>query len=439
MRVLMLGWEFPPFISGGLGTACYGLTKALSALGVEVLFVLPRSPEQAGHTHVRFLNRRRGRRVRIAPVRFRAVPSTLRPYVSTEPPDAAALRRGDAFAEEDPLAGRSSGPLIKPAFAGPGGIYDGDVVEKARQYAELVVEVAADEDFDVIHAHDWMTFPAAQAVAARTRRPMIAHVHATEFDRSGEGVHPEVAAIERAGPAAADRTVAVSRLTKNQLVERYGLAPDNIDVVYNAILSDRTFPRTRDVRPPHRREKVVLFLGRITRQKGPEYFLLTARKLLEAADDVRFVVAGHGDMFGRMVELAATLGIGHRVFFTGFLRGADVERAYRLSDVYVMPSVSEPFGLTPLEAMLRGVPTIISRQSGVAEVVRHSLKVDFWDTHGAADRLAALLRDPVLYKELSDNGLAEARTFDWRGPARALLGLYRRVASGPAVRRSAGL
>jgi glycosyltransferase involved in cell wall biosynthesis len=271
-----------------------------------------------------------------------------------------------------------------------------------------------------------MTFAAGRAVAKRSGKPLLVHVHATEFDRSGESVNQAVYDLERMGTNVADGVFAVSKLTKGILVKNYGVAAGKIDVVYNAVLHDRTVPRLRaaDFRND---EKVVLFLGRITMQKGPEYFLLTARKLLDVMGDVRFVMAGNGDLMHKMVELSAELGIGHKVMFTGFLRGAEVERAYRMSDVYVMPSVSEPFGITPLEAMLRGVPAVISKQSGAAEVISHALKVDFWDTMETANKLAALLRDPVLYRELSDSGLREARGFNWVVPARRCLAGYRRV------------
>lgn len=420
MRVLMLGWEFPPFISGGLGTACFGLTKALSDLGVEILFVLPRAPDRPVHSHVRFLGRRTRRRaVRPAPVEFRPVVSTLKAYGSTM--TSPVLRPKADREASDVAADTAERPA--PANASP---YEGDTVAKAYEYADLVCELAAGEEFDLVHAHDWMTFPAGMAAAQRFGRPLVTHVHATEFDRSGAGVNPPVYKMEREGTHAADRVVAVSKLTKGILTEKYAVPAGKIDVVYNAVMHEKTPPRRR---PPDlgRDEKVVLFLGRITLQKGPEYFLLTARKLLEVMPDVRFVVAGNGDMMPRMVELSAELGIGHKVAFTGFLRGADVERAYRLSDVYVMPSVSEPFGITPLEAMLRGVPSVISKQSGVAEVVTHCLKVDFWDTFETANKLAALLRDPVLYRQLALAGAKEAASFDWRIPARRCLDSYRRA------------
>jgi glycosyltransferase involved in cell wall biosynthesis len=438
MRVLMLGWEFPPFISGGLGTACFGLTKAMSAMGVEILFVLPRPPDKPAHSHVRFLGRKGWRRKGARPrIEFRTIPTTLKPYGNAgfdNPSDAtlaavAALRDARAKAERDaadaPDSEETEKSKAQPA-AGHGNIYEGDVVAKAYEYARLVCELAADEDFDLIHAHDWMTFPAAEAVAKLSGKPCVVHVHATEFDRSGESVNPAVYGIEKAGTHAADRVIAVSKLTRDILVNKYAVPAAKIDVVYNAVLYDDRPPRLKPAEF-RRDDRTVLFLGRITMQKGPEFFLFTARKLLEVMKNVRFVVAGSGDMMRRMVELSAELGIGHRVSFTGFLRGAEVERAYRMADVYVMPSVSEPFGITPLEAMLRGVPAVISKQSGAAECVRHALKVDFWDTFETANKLAALLRDPVLYREMCVNGAKEARGFNWRIPAKRCVESYRKV------------
>jgi len=244
--------------------------------------------------------------------------------------------------------------------------------EEVHRYADVVAELASKENFDVIHAHDWMTYPAGIAVAQLSGRPLIVHVHSTEFDRSGENVNQMIYDIERAGMHAADKVITVSNFTRNIIIDRYGVSPQKIEVVYNGIESNGNGDRQYSEIGIKKGERIVLFLGRITMQKGPEYFLLAAKKVLEAMEDVRFVMAGSGDMMHRAVEMAAGLGIGGKVMFTGFLRGEQVRKIYKMADLFVMPSVSEPFGLVPLEALENDVPVIISKQSGVAEVLTHA-------------------------------------------------------------------
>jgi glycosyltransferase involved in cell wall biosynthesis len=409
----MLGWEFPPHISGGLGTACYGLAKGLSEIGVEILFVLPHDVDDLAEAHVRFLTRRVRSKRGGTLLEFHPIPSPLRPYGAIVPPAT-----GKVSPLTPPAADERRSKAVGP-------IYGGDMIQNTHRYADLVCELAEGESFDLVHAHDWMAFPAGEAVARRSGKPLVAHVHSTEFDRSGPCVHQAVYDIERHGTHAAARVLAVSRLTKGLLTDRYAVSPDRTDVVYNGVLADHRPPR----RPPvsMRQDKIVLFLGRVTMQKGPDCFVLAAAELAKVLPEARFMMAGAGDMLFRMIELSAELGIGHKMMFTGFLRGAEVERAYRLADVYVMPSVSEPFGITALEAMLRGVPVVISRQSGVAEVVRHALRVDCWDAAEIADKIAAVLRDRVLFRELSVAGAREARRLDWSAPARRCLESYEKA------------
>jgi glycosyltransferase involved in cell wall biosynthesis len=291
--------------------------------------------------------------------------------------------------------------------------------------------MASQETFDVVHAHDWMTFPAAAVVAQRASRPLVVHVHSTEFDRSGDHVNQAVYDIERAGMHRADRVITVSQFTKRLCVARYGVPENKVAVVHNAVASSGDACASTDLDP---RDRVVLFLGRITMQKGPEYFLAAARKVLEKVPEAKFVMAGDGDQFRRTVELAAAMGIGHRVLFAGFLRGDQVARAFRMAAVYVMPSVSEPFGIAPLEALAHGVPVIISKQSGVSEVLTHALKVDFWDTSEMANKIISVLTRPVLREALRDNGSREVRKFDWLQAARACLDIYTGVLAGSALR-----
>jgi glycosyltransferase involved in cell wall biosynthesis len=290
-----------------------------------------------------------------------------------------------------------------------------------QHYARKVAEIARIEEFDIVHAHDWMTYPAALAVARLKSRPLVVHVHSTEFDRSGEHANRMICEIERQGMDAATTVIAVSNLTKNIIVSRYGIAPEKVEVVYNGVESNN---RQSPPPLPEKSDKVVLFLGRITMQKGPEYFLAAAKKVLERMEHVKFVMAGEGDMLHRSIDLAVQMGIGHKVLFTRFLRGSEVDRMYQMADLYVMPSVSEPFGITPLEALQHGVPVVISRQSGVAEVLKHALKVDFWDINQMANKILAVLRYPTLRTVLCENARTEASRFRWEDSAARVKEIY---------------
>ncbi len=480
MRILMLGWEFPPFIAGGLGTACHGLTKALSRAGQDVLFVLP-DPihDTSASSHVRLLTPatltapperahhqaaapRAGTSadplaatpaappgltpddldadqpapIGATPTTFKRIPADFQsPYPDfagvADPKRFAALQRllteADQYADVDEHqtkvleAFEAMGVAVGP----PAGDYGGDMVTKAHRYAHLALALAARERFDVIHAHDWMTYPAAIALKHATGKPMVAHIHSTEFDRSGENVNQPLYDTERAGLHAADTVVAVSQLTKNICVARYGVHPDRIQVVYNGV-EDAYQPRPGD--KIEARDKIILFLGRITMQKGPEYFVAAAKRVLEKVPEAKFVVAGSGDMALRMIDLAAEMGIGHRLLFTGFLRGNDVQRIFKMADCYVMPSVSEPFGIAALEALAHDVPVIISKTSGVAEVLTHALKVDFWDTDEMANKIVAVLKYPPLRATLREHAPLELRGLTWDGAAARCVQIYQRLA-----------
>ena len=448
MKVFMLGWEFPPFISGGLGTACYGLTRGLDRLGTEILFVLPRPIDDSQASHVQLVapgsqrpdTKSTRRRMVDAPeifkhMKFFTLDATIRPYVSPgddEEGEKSEEKTSFSSGRTSVRSTKHTGPQ-KPTINsqdGPGGHYEGDLFSEVQRYAGLACEIAADEDFDVIHAHDWMTYMAGIAVADMTGKPLVVHVHSTEFDRSGVTVNQRVYEVERAGIQRADRVIAVSHLTRSIVLQHYGADPHKVEVVYNAIEDDsQSLPDslpaiTRD-------EKIVLFLGRITMQKGPEYFLAAAKRVLEIMDNVRFIMAGSGDMARRMIELADEIGIGHKVLFTGFLRGDDVRRVYRMADLYVMPSVSEPFGISPLEALANDVPVLISKQSGVSEILRHALKVDFWDVDEMANKIIAVLRHPPLQATLRDHGHIEVRRLSWLDSAQGCLRVYQQaVAAG---------
>jgi glycosyltransferase involved in cell wall biosynthesis len=318
----------------------------------------------------------------------------------------------------DPEAARRLGP-----FAGG---YGPALFDEVARYAQAVVEATRTRHFDIIHGHDWMTFPAGIAVARATGRPFVAQVHASEYDRSGDHPDLRVRDIEQMGIAHADRVVTVSHYTASVLRARYVVDREKLRVVHNAVSQEESRRGRWQKTIP---EPVVLFLGRVTFQKGPDYFLEAARKVVERRPDVKFVMSGSGDMLPRMIEHAARLGIARNVHFTGFLRGRDVERMYALADLYVMPSVSEPFGITPLEAMALDVPVIVSRQSGVSEILRHALKVDFWDVEDLANKILAVLNRPVLRQVLRDEGRAEVRRLRWEASGARLRRIYEELLS----------
>ena len=444
MRVLMLGWEFPPHISGGLGTACYGMTKGLDEIGVEVCFVLPTAIPVSASSHVQLRSPTDVPRLvqtRVSKMfhhlELHQVGAVLQPYASP-----ATYRETMRILHEqqvreilsDPksplsvLAGdEGKGTAIS---GGSGANYQGNLLDEVNRYARMAVEIARGESFHVIHAHDWMTFPAGLAAAAVTGKPLVVHVHSTEFDRSGESVNQQVYDIERAGMHGADRVICVSYLTRNIVISRYSVPPEKVEVVHNAV----ELPEGEQWQmPPIRRdEKIVLFLGRVTMQKGPEYFLRAARKVVDVYPDVRFIMAGSGDMIAQCIRLAADLKLGRYVTFTGFLRGADVDKVFRMADLYVMPSVSEPFGIAPLEALSRNVPVMISKQSGVGEVLTHVLKVDFWDVDEMANKILAVLRHPPLQKTLRQHGQIELQKFSWRDSAVRIRDVYQALVPASA-------
>jgi glycogen(starch) synthase len=433
MRILMLGWEFPPFISGGLGTACHGLTDALKRTDVRVLFVLPRSVESAAadaaaradaaatRSHVRHASRAPGD----GRLEFAAVPSAL-----TDPYATRRAAQTEAAAREAQARERDTESSVRVMGVGAEDGYEGDLVGKIQAYAERCVQLARRELFDVIHAHDWMTFPAAIAISQLSGRPVVAHVHATEFDRSSDPSNGTIYDIERRGMHAARRVLAVSRRTRDIIVQRYGVPPQKVTVVHNGIDRAPSHPRRAGGGRPN-----VLFLGRITRQKGPLFFVRAAARVAARVPQARFVVAGTGDQLGETISLVRELGITERVEFAGFLRGDEVDRAYEGAGVYVMPSVSEPFGLTALEAAVHGVPVIISRSSGVAEVLeRGSLKVDYWDVELMARMITTLLTNRRLAESLVRESQREIGGASWDTAARRCVQSYYEVTeNGGAV------
>ena len=421
----MFGWEFPPHITGGLGTACFGLTKGLLKHGVEVLFVVPKAYGDESQEAVRLLNASDVPVMIKDPVyreywdqiTFMEIGSNLIPYVGPE-----------LFSQMVTENTKTTEETLNPVFAEKfqfSGKYGQDLMAEVSRYALVGASIAANNEFDVIHAHDWLTYPAGIAAKKITGKPLVVHMHATEFDRSGETINTNVYEIERKGMEEADRVITVSNLTRNIVIERYGINPDKVVTVHNAVEpSDK--PEMVEVEK-HVQEKVVTFLGRITFQKGPEYFIEAAKKVLDKDPNVRFVMAGTGDLMEKMIRRVAKLKIATKFHFTGFLKGENVDKMFAMSDVYVMPSVSEPFGISPLEAMRSNVPVVISKQSGVAEVLNHVIKVDFWDIDAMADAIYSLLHRDSLTKMFQTYGTEEVNGLVWEEAAGKVADVYKSV------------
>ena len=425
----MFGWEFPPHIAGGLGTACYGMTRGLARNGVEVVFVMPRAYGDEDQRFVRVVNASDVETIGtrdhefseelLEKVSFIHIDSNMLPYISPE--EYAAYH--DEFVRSGRTHEWTDVWKQRYTFSGK---YGANLMEEVARYAMVAAQVAKDLEgqFDVIHAHDWLTFPAGIHAKRVSGKPLVVHMHATEFDRSGENINRRVYAIEKAGMQAADRVIAVSELTRRIVIGKYGIPAEKVVTVHNAV----RFGESEDAVPERAvKDKVVTFLGRITYQKGPDYFVEAAAKVLKRVPDVRFVMAGSGDMMNHVIRRVARLGIADRFHFTGFLRGEDVHKMFQLSDVYVMPSVSEPFGISPLEAMRSNVPVIISKQSGVAEVLDYAVKVDYWDVDALADAIYGLIKYPALSGMFASKGLEEVTNLKWNDAAAKIKSVYEAV------------
>ncbi|MCF8230528.1 MAG: glycosyltransferase [Bacteroidales bacterium] len=448
----MFGWEFPPHISGGLGTACYGLTRGLAYQGLDIVFVVPKAYGDEDQSSVSILgaskvpvmqrtlefveripeNEWPNISQRKSEITYLEIGSMLMPYLSAEEFEVFVrekVEQGDftwtkLFEKHLELKGIEQKSLGTIDFTGK---YGSSLLQEVSNYGLVAAEIAKNETFDLIHAHDWLTYPAGIAAKKMSGKPLIIHVHATEFDRSGDNVNKMVYDIERMGMEAADRIIAVSNLTRNTVIEKYHINPDKVFTVYNAVEphQDADHP----VYDRSLKEPVVTFLGRITYQKGPEYFIEAAYKVLKRTDNVRFVMAGSGDMLQKMIRRAARLGIADKFHFTNFLRGKDVDKMFSLSDVYVMPSVSEPFGISPLEAMRSNVPVIISKQSGVSEILKHVIKIDFWDVDAMADAIYGLVNYSALSSMFIKHGKEEVNNLKWENAAKNVLENYQDLLS----------
>ncbi|MEN8119767.1 MAG: glycosyltransferase [Bacteroidota bacterium] len=475
MKVLMFGWEFPPHITGGLGTACYGLTKAMSSLGdLDISFVVPKaygdedgsvadilSAESVAVDKTVITEKENKFKQSITGVssddetrlsesedifekiKYIEISSAIKPYLSPE--------EFEKYLEEQKVTDKQltinkDGKVVYyvdgkeveiklpsdylkrggKAFFHFSGKYGRSLINEVSNYAIVAAELAKAENFDLIHAHDWLTYPAGVSAKHASGKKLVIHVHATEYDRSGENVNTLVYDIEKYGMENADKIIAVSELTRQTIINRYGQSPDKVVVVHNAVVpkEEEGVHYTKNIN-----EKIVTFLGRITFQKGPEYFVEAAHRVLQKTNNVRFVMAGSGDMLRRMIRRAAELKITDKFHFTDFLKGKDVDHMFSISDVYVMPSVSEPFGISPLEAMRSNVPVIISKQSGVAEILHHAIKVDFWDIDAIADSIYGLVKYDGLSKMFGKLGKAEVDALKWENAGIKVKSIYEEVLS----------
>lgn len=428
MKVLMFGWEFPPHIAGGLGTACYGIVKGLAHNGVETMFVMPSASGDEDKSAADIINAS-DVPVEITDtmnvddfldkVQFVHIGTNMVPYL--DPEEFHTLVEEDRKRQVRDFT-VNYGHTYK--FSGK---YGSNLMEEVARYAMVggTIAMTHKDEFDVIHAHDWLTYNAGIAAKRLSGKPLVVHVHATSFDRSSDNnIDTRVYEIEKRGMEAADKVITVSDLTRNIVITKYGIDPAKVVTVHNAV----DFSGRSEVKVEKGvKDKVVTFLGRITFQKGPEYFIEAAAKVLKRCDNVRFVMAGSGDMMNRSIRQVARLGISDRFHFTGFLRGNEVQKMFALSDVYVMPSVSEPFGISPLEAMRSGVPSVISRQSGAAEVLKYAFKVDFWNVDAMADEIYALLQYPALSQFASKFGYDEVNTLKWNNAAAKIKSVYESV------------
>lgn len=412
----MFGWEFPPHILGGLGTASYGLTEGMHRCGdMDITFVIPKPYGDEDKTFANIIGTSQ------VPVAWRDV---HRDYVEHRigalmDPDLYYRLRDHIYADFNYMRLNDLGCI---EFSGK---YPDNLLEEINNYSITAGVIARTVDCDIIHSHDWLTYPAGIHAKHVTGKPLVIHVHATDYDRSRGNVNPTVFGIERDGMIHADHIITVSNLTRQTVIEKYGIDPAKVTTVHNAVIPLSRELLEVEVKKP--KEKIVIFLGRITMQKGPEYFVEAAAKVLKNDKNVRFVMAGSGDMMDKMIMLAAQRGISDRFHFPGFQKGKQVYEMLKASDVYIMPSVSEPFGISPLEAMQMGVPSIISKQSGCAEILNNVIKTDYWDIDAMADAIHSIITYPAMYNQLREDGLKEVAGITWEKAGRKVIDIYNKV------------
>ncbi|MFA6437596.1 MAG: glycosyltransferase family 4 protein [Candidatus Paceibacterota bacterium] len=399
-NVLMIGWEYPPLNSGGLGVACQGLVNSLSAIGINIVFYLPQ--------RITNINQKKG-------VVFNFI-------------DCAFFKEADKnfLYTYTYLIDSNKGKSVKFYKNG------GTLVELVKIYANKLLENTKDYNFDIIHAHDWLTVPAALALREISKKPLILHIHATEFDRAGGiySLNSEIASIEKEGLIRADKVIAVSQYTKEKIVNLYNILPERIEVVHNGISSENEDVFLNRDKSFFKNKNTVLFVGRLTIQKGVDWFLKAAEKISKINENTVFLIVGDGDYKGKAIELANDMKISDKVIFTGFLRGGELKKAYKLADVFVLPSVSEPFGITALEAIKSGVPVILSNNSGAREIIKGSIGVDFWNTKDMAEKITAVLSYPRLKNKLIEDSKEDLGFATWERAADKIVKIYNNLTHG---------
>jgi glycosyltransferase involved in cell wall biosynthesis len=412
MKALMFGWEFPPHILGGLGTASYGLTKGMSLQNdMEICFVIPKPWGDEDKSFLRIIGANQ------VPVVWKDVDYHFVMQCTANADDYFHFRNGIRYN----FSRIGTNELGCINFSGR---YPENLLEEISNYEAVASVLAHSLEFDIIHSHDWLTYPAGIFAKNISGKPLVIHVHATDYDRSRGQVNPDVYRIEKSGMDNATHIISVSNLTRQTIIEKYHQHPNKVTTVHNAV---EPLDFVSELKKTPRKDKVVTFLGRITMQKGPEYFVEVASLVLQKTKGVRFVMAGSGDMMNKMIRLAALRGIADRFHFTGFLKGKDVYNMLVQSDVYMMPSVSEPFGISPLEAMQCGTPSIISKQSGCAEILHHAIKTDYWDINTMADCIHAIVKYPAMYNSLKKNGLEEISNIKWECAGQKVREIYEKV------------
>ena len=410
VKVLMFGWEFPPFFAGGVGIVCRELVNELIKRDdVSVTFVMPFGPKEVGEQGLRLLiadNYEAKNKISL-----RRIPSLLGAYITQEQyiQERERLRtEGNTHLKEDNTLN----------------LYGEDLIAEVYKFSEKVKTIIEEEDFDVIHAHDWTTFPAAIDASKMSSKPFIAHVHITEFDKSGgNGCDPHIYDIEKEGLEYADKVVAISHRVKEGLVRNYGIDPNKIEVIHHAKIE--VGEDLHNIKRINDKDKIVLYAGRMTLQKGPEYFIEAARKVTEFYPNVLFIMIGTGDQLSQMIKRSVELGLQDKFLFHGFYTRDDANKFFTLADVFVMPSVSEPFGVVPFEAMTKHTPAVISKQSGCSEIIQNTMKVDFWDVDEMANQIVSILKHQSLSDTLKENGKAEVEGLTWDEPARRVVDIYK--------------
>lgn len=418
----MFGWEFPPHILGGLGTASYGITKGLSAQpDVHITFCLPKPWGDEDKSFMNIIG------LSETPIVWRDVDYDFvkQRLGNRMTPEQYYQLRDHIYAD---FSYRLTDDLGCIEFSGK---YPDNLQDEINNYSIVAGVIARQQEYDIIHAHDWLTYPAGIHAKNVSGKPLVIHVHATDFDRSRGHVNPTVYGIEKDGMDHADCIMCVSELTRQTVINHYHQDPAKCITMHNAVypLSQDILDMVEEKRKDHqqRKEKIVTFLGRITMQKGPEYFVEAASLVLQRTHNIRFCMAGSGDMMNDMINLVASRGIADRFHFPGFMRGKQVYEAFADSDVYVMPSVSEPFGISPLEAMQCGVPSIISKQSGCAEILDKCIKTDYWDINAMADAMYSLCTNESLHEYLKVEGKNEVAQITWEKVGKRIYNVYNQL------------